>query len=83
MLAIAQPIVDFLLFSSTPHYASYADVSDRLFGLSALTDQRLAGVVMMTEQLLSLGICVGFLLRPYLQGRRARVRGPVLSHGSR
>jgi hypothetical protein len=32
---------------------------------------------MMTEQLLTLGICVALLLRPYLVGRRAR--RPALS----
>lgn len=83
MLALTQPLVDALLFSSSPHYAAYAHVQDRLFALSALTDQRLAGVAMMVEQLLALGICVAFLLRPYLEGRRERVRRAVLSHGSR
>jgi cytochrome c oxidase assembly factor CtaG len=83
MLALTQPLVDALLFSSSPHYTAYAQVHDRLFGLSALTDQRLAGVVMMVEQLLALGICVALLLRPYLQERRERLRGPALSPGSR
>ena len=45
---------------------------DRLFGISPLTDQRLAGVVMMVEQLLTLGICVALLLRPYLRCGAAR-----------
>jgi putative membrane protein len=83
MLALAQPLVDALLFSSSPAYPRYAHQSDRLFGLSALTDQRLAGVVMMVEQLLALGICVALLLRPYLRERRGRLRGPALPHGSR
>ena len=82
MLAFAQPIVDVLLFSSSPKYGRYAHPADRLFGLSPLTDQRLAGVVMMTEQLLTLGICVALLLRPYLQQRRERARRPALSHES-
>ena len=77
MLALAQPVVYFLLFSSTPQYARYADQPDRLFGLSPLTDQRVAGAVMMVEQLLALGVCVAFLLRPYLRERRTRV--PALS----
>jgi hypothetical protein len=34
---------------------------------------------MMVEQLLALGICVAFLLRPYLRERRA-ARVPALSH---
>jgi cytochrome c oxidase assembly factor CtaG len=78
MLALTQPVVDFLLFSTTAHYGRYANQPDRLFGLSPLTDQRLAGAVMMVEQLLTLGVCVGILLRPYLTERRARV--PALSH---
>ena len=78
MLALAQPVVDFLLFSSSAHYGRYAHQPDRLFGLSPLTDQRLAGAVMMVEQLLTLGTCVAILLRPYLRERRARV--PALSH---
>ena len=76
MLAIAQPLVDVLLFSTGPVYARY----DGARGLSALADQRLAGVAMMVEQLLSLGICVALLLLPYL---RERVPRPALSHGSR
>jgi putative membrane protein len=78
MLALAQPVVDFLLFSSGPHYARYAHQPHRLLGFSPLTDQRLAGTAMMVEQLLTLGICVAILLRPYLRERRARV--PALSH---
>jgi cytochrome c oxidase assembly factor CtaG len=83
MLALAHPLVDVLLFSSSPRYPRYAAQPDRLFGLSPLTDQRLAGVVMMAEQLLALGICVALLLRPYLEERRGRLRGPALPHGSR
>jgi cytochrome c oxidase assembly factor CtaG len=83
MLALAQPLVDALLFTTGPAYPRYAHVTDRPFGLSGLTDQRLAGVVMMVEQLLSLGICVAFLLRPYLRERRARLRGRMVAHGSR
>ncbi len=78
MLVLAQPVVDLLLFSSEPRYERYANPADELFGISPLTDQRLAGTVMMVEQLLTLGVCVALLLRPYLVGRRAR--RPVLSH---
>jgi cytochrome c oxidase assembly factor CtaG len=79
MLALAQPVVDVLLFSSAPRYARYADPANRLFGISPLTDQRLAGAVMMVEQLLTVGTCVALLLRPYLQERRAGARRPALS----
>jgi len=77
MLALAQAVVDVLLFSSAPVYARYAHPAEPLFGISPLTDQRLAGAVMMVEQLLTLGTCVALLLRPYLVGRRAR--RPLLS----
>jgi putative membrane protein len=77
MLALAQPVVDFLLFSSSAHYGRYVHQPDRLLGFSPLTDQRLAGAAMMVEQLLTLGTCVAILLRPYLRERRARV--PALS----
>jgi putative membrane protein len=83
MLALTQPLVDVLLFSANPAYPRYAAQPDRPFGLSPLTDQRLAGVVMMVEQLLALGICVALLLRPYLKERRGRLRGSALPYGSR
>jgi cytochrome c oxidase assembly factor CtaG len=65
MLAIAQPLVDVLLFSG-PAYDRYTGA----YGISAQTDQRLAGAVMMVEQLLTLGVCVALLLRPYVRARR-------------
>jgi len=80
MLVLAQPVVDMLLFSSSTQYARYADPANRLFGISPLTDQRLAGAVMMVEQLLTVGTCVALLLRPYLQERQAGTRRrPALS----
>ena len=79
VLALTQPLVDALLFSSGALYPRYAHQAKPLFGLSPVTDQRLAGVVMMVEQLVALGICVGLLLRPYVQERRDRVRGRTLS----
>jgi putative membrane protein len=68
MLALAQPLVDVLLFSGGSAYPRYLGAH----GISALTDQRLAGVVMMTEQLLTLGICVALLLRPYVRERQRK-----------
>lgn len=72
MLVVTQPLVDVLLFSTSPVYPRYTGAH----GISALTDQRLAGVVMMTEQLLALGICVALLLRPYV---RERSRKPAFT----
>jgi cytochrome c oxidase assembly factor CtaG len=68
MVALAQPLVDALLFTTSPAYPRYTGAH----GISALTDQRLAGVVMMTEQLLTLGICVALLLRPYVRERQRK-----------
>ena len=58
---------DVLVFSLHPLYASYAAQPDRLLGLSPLEDQRLAGLVMIAEQLVSLGTCFFVLLRPSLR----------------
>jgi len=80
MLVLAQPVVDLLLFSASPQYARYANPANRLFGISPLTDQRLAGAVMMVEQLLTAGTCVAVLLWPYLRERRTVARRrPALS----
>jgi cytochrome c oxidase assembly factor CtaG len=49
-----------LVFSFTPLYPWYHGAH----GLSALADQQVAGLVMMVEQLLTLGVCVALLLRP-------------------
>ena len=40
----------------------YVAQPDRLLGLSPLKDQQLAGLVMMGEQMLTLGICSLFLM---------------------
>jgi cytochrome c oxidase assembly factor CtaG len=51
-----------MVFATSPFYGTYADVDDRLLGISALTDQKLAGVVMMVEQALTLGVAFLLLL---------------------
>jgi len=52
-----------LVFGFEPYYGVYAEQPERLFGLSPLEDQRLAGVVMMLEQLLTLGVAFALLVR--------------------
>ncbi len=52
-----------IAFSPEVLYDPYADQTERLLGLSALTDQRLAAVVMMVEQALTLGIAFVLLYR--------------------
>ncbi|PWU17415.1 MAG: hypothetical protein C5B48_15985 [Candidatus Rokuibacteriota bacterium] len=69
-------LVCVLIASPGPLYPTYAAVQAHLFGLSPLQDQRLAGVLMVAEQMLALGACVAFLLpgrrRTPACGARAR-----------
>jgi putative membrane protein len=58
-----QVLSDALVFSFRAYYPAYADQPARLAGISPLTDQRLAGIVMALEQLLTLGTCFTILLR--------------------
>ena len=67
MLAFGTAVVDGLLFSSAPAYAVYAAQPHRVFGLSALLDQRLGAVVMFAEQALTAGAALVLLLRPALR----------------
>jgi putative membrane protein len=67
MFAFGTAIVDGLLFSSAPAYAVYAAQQHRVFGLSAVLDQRLGAVVMFAEQALTVGIALVVLLRPSLR----------------
>jgi cytochrome c oxidase assembly factor CtaG len=57
---------DILIFSFDPLYEAYASQND-LLGISPLTDQRLAGLAMMLEQTVTLGVCVAVLLRAHLR----------------
>lgn len=67
MFAFGTAIVDGLLFSSAPAYTVYAAQPHRVFGLSALLDQRLAAVVMFAEQVLTVGTALVLLLRPAMR----------------
>jgi putative copper resistance protein D len=60
-----------LLFAGRPLYAPYAAQDERLLGLSALTDQRLSGAVMMMEQAITLGTLGAFVLLAADQEQRA------------
>lgn len=70
LLLVGHPIVDGLFFDGSPAYSTYGRQDERLLGLSAVADQRLAAVVMFVEQMLTLGTCVAVLLWPYLRERR-------------
>jgi cytochrome c oxidase assembly factor CtaG len=70
LFAAGQILTDVLVFSFTPLYPAYHGA----YGISALTDQQISGIVMMVEQLLTLGTCVALLLRPRRRrGRAARL----------
>jgi cytochrome c oxidase assembly factor CtaG len=69
MFGAGQILTSVLVFSFHPLYAIYRGA----YGFSAVTDQKLAGVVMMVEQLLVLGTFAYLLLR-------RRVRQPRLVH---
>jgi putative membrane protein len=67
LFAAGQILTDVLVFSFTPLYTFYHGA----YGISALTDQQISGIVMMIEQLATVGTCVALLLRPRWS-RRAR-----------
>jgi cytochrome c oxidase assembly factor CtaG len=71
MFAAGQILTDVLVFSFTPLYPFYHGA----YGISAVTDQQLSGIVMMVEQLVTLGTCVALLLRP--RWHRARRAGAL------
>jgi putative membrane protein len=76
MFFAGQVLSDALVFSFRAYYPAYADRPGRLLGLSPLTDQRLAGIVMAVEQLVTLGACFVLLLRELR--RRPGVRRDVV-----
>ena len=67
---LAYPFV----FGFEPYYDVYVDQPERLFGLSPLTDQKLAGVVMMVEQALTLAVALVLLVRAARRSRRPNAR---------
>jgi putative membrane protein len=60
LFAAGQILTDVLVFSFASLYPAYHGA----YGISAVTDQQLSGIVMMVEQLFTLGTCVALLLRP-------------------
>jgi cytochrome c oxidase assembly factor CtaG len=64
-----------ILFDFRPLFSTYVDQPVRLLGLSPLTDQKLAGVVMMVEQVATVGLAFVLLLLA-LRSERAPA-GPV------
>ena len=69
LFAFGTILADALIFSFHSLYPSYSAQDERLWGLSAVRDQQLAGIVMMVEQLVVLGLFVAFTLRGYMRER--------------
>ena len=77
LLVAAQALANTLVLSYRPLYDAYA-ATRRPLGLSAVGDQDAAAVVMMVEQVLTLGTAALLLLLPRLRRRRvARVAAPA------
>jgi cytochrome c oxidase assembly factor CtaG len=64
-----------LLFDFRPLFSTYVDQPVRLLGLSPLTDQKLAGAVMMVEQIVTVGLAFVLLVRA-----ARRERGALAAH---
>ncbi|HEX6725619.1 MAG TPA: cytochrome c oxidase assembly protein [Gaiella sp.] len=73
MLWMGQMLAYVFVFSFHPYYDVYTEQPERLFGLSPLMDQKLAGVVMMAEQALTLGTALVLLLLVARRPREAAV----------
>ena len=65
-------LANILVFSFSPLYGAYAAQDERLLGFSPLTDQRVAGLVMMVEMIVVLGLAAAVLLRRYDRERAHR-----------
>ena len=71
---LAYPFV----FGFEPYYDVYVEQPHRLLGLSPLTDQKLAGLVMMVEQAATLGVAIVVLLTLARRARATRTVTPEL-----
>ena len=76
MLWMGQLLAYAFVFSFHPYYDVYAKQPERLLGLSPLADQKLAGVVMMVEQLLTLGVALVLLVLAARRTRAVAVASP-------
>ena len=65
-----------ILFDFKPLFSTYVDQPVRLLGLSPLTDQKLAGVVMMLEQVATVGVAFILLWRQARRERTVAVEPP-------
>ena len=77
LLGFGQLLGDVLLLAPHPLYPSYAAEPDRFFGLSRLADQQAAGLVMMAEQLVTLGVFAAFTFAAWTRRRPGPVPVPA------
>jgi cytochrome c oxidase assembly factor CtaG len=68
VFAAGQALAITLVAQPDPIYATYAHLHEGRFGLTPAADQDYAGIVMMLEQFLTLGVCAAFLIREHLRG---------------
>jgi cytochrome c oxidase assembly factor CtaG len=80
LVATAHLFIHPVLLSDRPFYPAYASQPHRLLGLSPLSDQHWAALVMTVEQLLTLGAFLLWLLRPGLTRPFVRRPASVSSH---
>lgn len=74
VFAIGTVIADTFIFSLHPLYPAYAAQVERVFSLTPVHDQQIAGLVMMVDQILTLGTFAVLLLLPEVRARRGRSR---------
>jgi cytochrome c oxidase assembly factor CtaG len=67
LFAAAQGLANTLVFAPHPLYAAYAAPSANALGLSPASDQAAAGLVMMTEMLLTVGTWTALRLRAHFR----------------
>jgi cytochrome c oxidase assembly factor CtaG len=82
VFVVSQALGTTLVAQPDPLYASYDHVHAGRFGLTPAADQDFAGLLMMGEQLLTLGACAAFLLRRHLRlagAADAAARHPLAS----
>jgi cytochrome c oxidase assembly factor CtaG len=79
LFSVGTILSDVLLLTGRPIYPAYLAEPVRLWGISPLTDQRLAGMAMMIAQLASLTICIAFLVRAERRTRSLRRRDAAVA----
>jgi cytochrome c oxidase assembly factor CtaG len=75
---VGQILAYVIVFDPRPLFTPYVRQDERLLGLSPITDQRIAGVVMMVEQMATVGTFL-FVLVSRARRDRAATEGPAIT----